>query len=119
MDHRWGNRIALDLPIRVMHPAMSRCGSGRLSNISLGGALIVSSLDCSVGARIQVSLTLPSGGSAQSSVLDAYLVRRSGPAIAVEWTEFAPTEVIDLVRMELRPAEGPSPGEPPGAFALV
>jgi hypothetical protein len=86
------------VPIRVMHPAMSRCGSGRVSNVSLGGALIVSSLDSNVGARILVSIPMDADGSTYESVLDAYLVRRSDTAFAIEWAEFAPTEVIDLVR---------------------
>jgi hypothetical protein len=98
MDHRWGHRIEVDVPIRVMHPAMSRCGIGRLTNISLGGALIISSLESSVGARIQVSIPMSSDGAMHDSVIDAYLIRRSDTAIAVEWAEFAPTDVIDLVR---------------------
>jgi hypothetical protein len=98
MDHRWGNRITVDLPIRVMHPGMSRCEPGRLSNISLGGALISSALDSEVGARLQVSVAIFTGTSSYDSVLDAYLVRRSYPAIAIEWSEFAPIEVIDLIR---------------------
>ena len=102
MDHRWGHRIAIDVPIRVMHPAMSRCGSGRLTNISLGGALIVSSLESNVGARIQVSIPMSSDGAIHDTVIDAYLIRKSDTAIAVEWAEFAPTDVIDLVRA--RPA---------------
>jgi hypothetical protein len=81
-----------------MHPVMSRCGSGRLSNISLGGALITSSLDSNVGARIQVSIPMDSGGTLYESVIDAYLVRKSDTTFAIEWAEFAPTEVIDLVR---------------------
>ena len=92
MDHRWGKRIELDVPIRVMHPAMSRCGAGQLRNVSLGGALIISSLESNVGARVQVAI--------HDSVIDAYLVRRSGPAFAIEWTEFAPNEVIHLVRAQ-------------------
>jgi hypothetical protein len=81
-----------------MHPVMSQCGSGRLSNVSLGGALIISSLNSNVGARIQVSISMDSGGTMCESVIDAYLVRRSDTALAIEWAEFAPTEVIDLVR---------------------
>jgi hypothetical protein len=98
MDHRWGHRIELDIPIRVMHPVMLRCGSGRLSNISLGGALITSSLDSNVGARIQVSIPMDTDGTSGESVIDAYLVRKSDTAFAIEWAEFAPTTVIDLVR---------------------
>jgi hypothetical protein len=69
-----------------------------LSNVSLGGALIVCSLDSNVGARIQVSIPIDAGDTMYESVIDAYLVRRSGTAVAIEWAEFAPTEVIDLVR---------------------
>jgi hypothetical protein len=83
-----------------MHPVMLRCGSGRLSNVSLGGALIISALDSNVGARIQVSIPIDSGGTSYESVIDAYLVRRSSAAFAIEWAEFAPPEVIDLVRAQ-------------------
>ena len=98
MDHRWGHRIAVDLPIRVMHPGISRCEPGRLSNVSLGGALIMSPLDSTVGSRLQLSITIPSGDDSYESVIDAYLVRRSEPGLGIEWAEFAPLEVIDLVR---------------------
>lgn len=98
MDHRWGNRIAVDLPIRVMHPGMSRCESGRLSNISLGGALLESSLDSNIGARLQVSISRCSGDTYYESVIDAFLVRKTGSVIGIEWAEFAPIDVIDLVR---------------------
>ncbi|HEV2700752.1 MAG TPA: PilZ domain-containing protein [Steroidobacteraceae bacterium] len=98
MDHRWGHRIAIDLPIRVMHPGISRCEPGRLSNISLGGALIKSPLDSAVGARLQLAITVPCGEDSYESVIDAYLVRRSAPGLGIEWAHFAPIEVIDLVR---------------------
>jgi hypothetical protein len=81
-----------------MHPVMLRCGSGRLANISLGGALIISSLESNVGARIQVSIPMDFGDKKYETVIDAYLIRRSDSAIAIEWAEFAPTQVIDLVR---------------------
>jgi PilZ domain-containing protein len=98
MDHRWGHRIAVDLPIRVMHPGISRCEPGTLSNVSLGGALIMSPLDSTVGSRLQLSITIASGEDSYESVIDAYLVRRSEPGLGIEWAEFAPMEVIDLVR---------------------
>jgi hypothetical protein len=88
----------MDLPIRVMHPGTSRCESGRLSNISLGGALVVSPLDSSIGSRLQVSISRSSDTDSYDLVIDAYLVRRSGSALAIEWAEFAPIDVIDLVR---------------------
>jgi PilZ domain len=86
------------VPIRVMHRLMLRCAVGRLANISLGGALILSPLESNVGARVQVYIPMSSDGATNDSVIDAYLVRRSETAIAIEWAEFAPTEVIDLVR---------------------
>src|ERR1700733_4881539 len=98
MEHRWGKRIEVEVPVRVMHAVMSRCGAGRLRNISLGGALIISALDSNVGACVQVSIPMSSGAGPCACVIDAYLVRKSDQALAVEWAEFAPAEVIDLVR---------------------
>jgi hypothetical protein len=90
MDHRWGNRIAVDFPVLVMNPVTAHCGTGRLINISLDGALISGSPDSHIGARIQVSIT--------ASVIDAYLVRTAGPAFAIQWAKFAPAEIVALVR---------------------
>jgi hypothetical protein len=90
MDHRWGKRIAVDLPVLVMNPITSHCGTGRLVNISLDGALISGSPNSHVGARIQVSIS--------ATVLDAYLVRMAGPSFAIQWAKFAPAEVVALVR---------------------
>ena len=80
----------MDLPVLVLNPITSHCGTGRLVNISLDGALISSSPNSHIGARIQVCLS--------ATVLDAYMVRTAGPSFAIQWVKFAPTEVVALVR---------------------
>jgi hypothetical protein len=103
MNHRCGNRIALDLPVLVMNPVTSHCGTGRLVNISLNGALITGSPDSHVGARIQVSIGVASGMTSSTSVIDAYLVRKAGPAFAIQWAQFAPAEIVALVKEPRHP----------------
>jgi hypothetical protein len=81
-----------------MHPSTSRRQDARVSDISLGGALLASTLDSNVGARVQVAILIPSGDASYLVVIDAYIVRKAELAFAIEWSEFAPTEVIDLIR---------------------
>lgn len=96
----------MDLPVLVMNPITSHCGTGRLVNISLDGALISGSPNSHVGARIQVSIT--------ASVIDAYLVRKAGPTFAIQWAKFAPAEIVALVRGHIPPVLTPfTPGKPP------
>ena len=98
MDHRWGDRIEIDLPVLVMDPVTSHRATGRLVNVSLNGALISGSPESHVGARIQVSIRVPSSHTASTAVIDAYMVRKADPGFAIQWAHFAPAEIVALVR---------------------
>ena len=99
MEHRWGKRFAVDLPVTVVHVMTNRVGDGCLQDISLGGALLRSPWELTIGARVQVQI-VGSTDPGKDALIDARVVRRSGDAIAVEWFDFAPSDAIDLVRTQ-------------------
>ena len=58
MEHRWGERVGVDIPVRITgHPFTVR--TGRLSNLSVSGAFIRADVDVRPLSRILVAIELP------------------------------------------------------------
>ena len=66
-----------------------------MKNLSLSGALVNANIDFGLHAIIQVNIALPSQPPAAVS---AYVSRKTPEGIGVEWCEFAPAVVKDLLR---------------------
>jgi len=83
-------------------------------NMSLDGALIHGPVESHIGARVQVSIRVPSNASPTVSVIDAYIVRKSGPTFAIQWAQFAPAQLCFLAK-QVRSSSGqlPFPREVP------
>ena len=97
MDHRWGWRVRVDYPVRVAaHRFAVR--DGRLIDLSVSGALIEADVDARILSRIQVVILLPSWPRHDAPALEAYVARKHRHGIGVEWCEFAPGAVRDLLR---------------------
>jgi hypothetical protein len=92
---RWGQRIELDIPVRVAAHA-SPTIHGRLKNLSLSGALIEADHELRLLTYIEVSITLPDTG--RRARVMARVAREVGGAIGLEWCEFAPVAIKDLLR---------------------
>jgi hypothetical protein len=92
---RWGQRIELDIPVRVAANG-SPTIHGRLKNLSLSGALIEADHELRLHARIEVNIKLPETGRCASVM--ARVTRDVEGAFGLEWCEFAPTAVRDLLR---------------------
>jgi len=112
MEHRWGERVAVDIPIRLLATHLLLVGSGRLVNLSLSGGLIATDLDLRVFSRVQVVVESPLQEKHVAPTLAAYAVRKCIEGIAVEWCELAPPAVAELCRAaSIRPraqrADGP------------
>ena len=93
---RWGQRIAVDIPVRVaVHdsPAIH----GQLKNLSLSGALMEADHELRLHAYIEISIKLPETGPSAIRVM-ARVMRKSKDAVGVEWCEFAPNTIKDLLR---------------------
>lgn len=85
MEHRWGERTALHLPVRVF--AVDRtCESCLLRDASTSGAFIETTGRFSVLCPVEVEL--PDG-----TVAPAFVVRHTPRGVGVEWSE--PVEAIE------------------------
>jgi hypothetical protein len=94
-DSRWGDRIRVNIPVRVSANASS--ADGCLKNLSLSGALVKADVDVGLHALIQVNIKI-SSPSKRAAAVTAYVSRKATEGIGVEWCEFAPSIVKDLLR---------------------
>lgn len=96
MEHRWGERVTVDVPVKLMaRPFAAR--NGQLLNVSVSGALIRAEFDLRRLTRLQVAVTLPRLRH-PAPIVPAYVTRTLEQAVGVEWCEFAPRAILDLIR---------------------
>jgi PilZ domain len=97
MEHRWGERLEVALPVRIRAP-FGLIGTGLVTNFSVSGAFIATTLP--VAPLSQVRVTFPFGRRAarnlqlSSSTFAAQVVRHNAAGFAVEWCEFAAEDVV-------------------------
>jgi len=90
MEHRWGQRVATHLPVRLTGAGST---SGRLINVSISGALIETQLRVRPSACITVETATR---DALPLKLPACVVRVGSGTIG-EWLEFATAAAVALV----------------------
>jgi hypothetical protein len=96
MEHRWGERIRMNLPVQVSADEVAGI-RGCIRNLSLSGALLRMNSDLRLHALIEVSVELPQP-SQPPALLFALVSRKRAGDVGIEWCEFAPTLVKDLLR---------------------
>ena len=88
MEHRWGERILMDVPVRLRCAGSRTTVAGQLCELSISGALVSMAVPLPRAARVDVDLA---GG-----LVPAWIVRQDEGSIAVEWCELAPAPVVAL-----------------------
>src|SRR5450755_233998 len=97
MEHRWGQRVGVDIPVRVTgHPFSVR--TGRISNLSVSGAFIKADFESRLLARIQVAIEMPHRSRHDAPLIAAYVARKAKGGIGIEWSEFAPPDISRLLQ---------------------
>jgi PilZ domain len=96
LEHRWGDRVWVNIPVRVSTAAFERA-DGCVKNLSLSGALMRSDCTLRLHALIKVRIELPRPASL-TAVLEAYVSRILNEGFGIEWCEFAPRVIKDLLR---------------------
>ena len=97
MEHRWGERVGVDIPVRISgHPFSVR--TGRLANLSVSGAFIKADLDLRLLSRIQVAIELPQRSKHEAPTVAAYVARKFKDGIGIEWCEFKPPAISRLLQ---------------------
>jgi hypothetical protein len=97
MEHRWGERVGVDFAVRISAlPFVVR--HGRLTNLSVSGASITAAFDFRLLSRIQIFFDLPHRTRSESPAIAAYVTRVSKGGAGIEWCEFAPPAVTELLQ---------------------
>jgi hypothetical protein len=100
MEHRWGRRARVDMGI-TLHPGFGAVARGRLTNVSLSGALVRTEMRLPTFTRVVVELpsqdSNPESGDGAAAMLGAYVVRDAPDGFGLEWTEFSPPAIAALL----------------------
>jgi hypothetical protein len=97
MEHRWGERTRVDIPTRIATRHSVLIGAGRFSNLSASGGFIAGSFSVRLLSQVQVSV-VSAGAQHEAVLLPAYVARKCSSGVGVEWCDFAPMAVTELLR---------------------
>jgi hypothetical protein len=100
LEHRWGARVQVNVPVRVEATALP-VGNGCMKDLSLSGAFLKSDRDLRLHTLVEVSIALPPPSS-RTAVIKAHVSRKFKEGVGIEWCEFAPSIIKDLVRSASR-----------------
>ena len=95
-EHRWGQRVTLEVPIRLYVEGRA-LGRGILRNASISGALIETALELSRYTNLAVSMPTMSEVTTGSHDLAACVVRQAPGGFAVEWRDMACPAIVTLL----------------------
>jgi hypothetical protein len=99
MEHRWGARVAVDFPVRVKALRFS-VNDARLADLSVSGARIEAKIEARLLSCVQIAIVLPRWPGRASPLIEAYVARNYEDGFGIEWCEFAPRIVSELLRGE-------------------
>jgi PilZ domain len=105
MEHRWGERFRVNLTVTV-RDSKGWTAVARVRDVSISGAFF----ECRHAFDSASWVTVDFGHGASAQAVDGYMARLTREGIGIEWAEFAPTAVTDLLRWRAtlqrhRPAE--------------
>jgi PilZ domain len=95
-EHRWGERFRVNIPVHVSAATLAKV-DGCMKNLSLSGALVKSGCDLRLHTLIEVRIELPPP-LPRVAVVKAHVSRKLKEGVGIEWCEFAPNIVKDLLR---------------------
>jgi hypothetical protein len=96
LEHRWGERFQLDLPIQLAVNTVSGIDA-RLKNLSLSGALIEADFALRIHTVIEIKMPVPLA-TQPTAVVKAYVIRKINDKVGIEWRDFAPHAIKELLR---------------------
>lgn len=97
MEHRLGTRMQLSVALWLRH-ASELPLPGRMLNVSLSGAYVETSAQYPLLASVSVACASEITDGNAASCLTAYVTRVSTDGMALEWFEFAPEAIRQLMR---------------------
>ena len=104
-ERRWGPRIQVDLPVRLTLP-QGRSETGRLRNVSMSGAMIECAAELPTFTTMRVEILAGAETLPAKIELGARVVRAEHPCLGIEWREFQPQALADLLKASTLPIAG-------------
>ena len=98
MEHRWGERLSVHTRVALRVQGGSR-GIGYIRDVSISGALVVTSMRASQMSFVRVYLS--AGHSRSMASIEGQVVRHTGNGFAIEWCELAPEGIRSLIHTEV------------------
>jgi len=96
MEHRWGRRLIVKVPVRLIvesgDPVL-----GETLNISVSGAFVLTARPIALWARLEVEVILAGRREQRSERVAAHVTRRTRDGAAIEWCDLAPRAVRALL----------------------
>ena len=99
MEHRWGRRIGVNIPVQICAPDARLVRRAYLANLSITGALVQAEFRLRTRSRIRI-VVLDSAVPRHIVALsvEAFVTHDHLHGIGVEWCDLAPAAVRDLLR---------------------
>jgi len=122
-EHRWGQRIALEVPVKLEFGGRPM-GHGLLRSASISGGFIDTTLELPIFTNLVVVLPTNSEAAPNGGRLAACLLRREPAGLAVEWRDMGCPAISGLLEKvsgrsiaDLRDDEAFAPRRKSCAFA--
>jgi hypothetical protein len=94
-ESRWGDRVNVNVPVQLWADTVAGADAC-MSNLSLSGALVKAHVDLGLHSMIEVNIKMPT--AQRPEAITAYVSRKVEEGVGIEWCEFAPAVVKDLLR---------------------
>jgi hypothetical protein len=95
MEHRWGQRFAVDIPVHLgCRPAA--IGLGRIRDLSISGAYVTTALRPGLFAHVVVALS-DFDTDGEPHTLAGFVVRHDADGFGIEWGQFGAAEITTLL----------------------
>ncbi len=96
MEHRWGERFAVSMTVELSSGSAPPV-TGSLENVSASGAFVRMVERGPPRGPVVVSLRWQGSGRTRPVRLAAYVVRETEGGVGIEWCEFAPRAVREIL----------------------
>lgn len=105
MEHRWGERVPVRQTVQLACGA-SPPVAGVLENVSSSGAFVHTQGRGPPRGPVDVILQQGGLGGSRFVRLPAYVVREAENGVGIEWCEFAPRAIRELISRDRRAGSG-------------
>jgi PilZ domain len=101
MEHRWGERVELRLTVELSSGS-SLPVAGSMVNVSSSGAFVRTTGRRPPRGPVEVTFAEPGSDRGRVVQLPGYVVRESSTGVGIEWSQFAPRVVRELLVRDRR-----------------